>query len=35
VIDEAKLKEAIPRGLEDILTLNLDIVAKKADLTRD
>jgi FdhE protein len=35
VIDEAKLKEAIPRGLEDILTLNLDIVAKKADLIRD
>lgn len=35
MIDEAKLKEAIPRGLEDILTLNLDLVAKKADLIRD
>jgi len=35
VIDEAKLKEAIPRGLEDILTLNLDLVAKNADLVRD
>jgi FdhE protein len=35
VIDEAKLKEDIPRGLEDILTLNLDLVAKKADLKRD
>jgi FdhE protein len=35
VIDEAKLKEAIPRGLEDILTLNLDLVAKNADLRRD
>jgi len=35
VIDEAKLKEVIPRGLEDILTLNLDLVAKKADLIRD
>ena len=35
VIDEAKLKEAIPRGLEDILTLNLYLVAKNADLVRD
>jgi len=29
MIDEAELKENIPRGLEDILTLNLDLVAKK------
>ncbi len=35
VIDEAKLKENIPRGLEDILTLNLDLVAKKEDLVRN
>lgn len=35
VIDEAQLKEAIPRGLEDILTLNLDFLAKDADLVRD
>jgi len=35
VIDEAKLKEPIPRGLEDILTLDLDFSAKNADLIRD
>ncbi|UCE15913.1 MAG: formate dehydrogenase accessory protein FdhE [Candidatus Bathyarchaeota archaeon] len=35
VIDEAKLKETIPKGLEDILTLNLDYVAKNANLIRD
>jgi len=35
VIDEAKLEEAIPRGLEDILTLNLDFAAKNADLVRN
>jgi len=35
VIDEANLKEDIPKGLEDILTLDLDLVAKKADLVRD
>ena len=35
VIDEARLKENIPKGLEDILTLNLDFVAKKADLVRN
>ena len=35
VIDEAKLKEPVPRGLEDILTLNLDFLAKDADLVRD
>jgi FdhE protein len=35
VIDEAKLGEPIPKGLEDILTLNLDFLAKDADLVRD
>lgn len=35
VIDEDKLAESIPRGLEDILTLNLDIAAKNAGLVRD
>ena len=35
VIDEARLKKAIPLILDDILTLNLDLVAKKADLIRD
>ncbi len=34
VIDDEKLKENIPRGLEDILTLNLDFLAKNAGLTR-
>ena len=35
VIDEAKLKETIPKGLEDILTLNIDFIAKDLDLVRD
>lgn len=35
VVDEAKLKETIPKGLEDILTLKLDFLAKNADLVRD
>lgn len=35
VIDEAKMKETIPKGLEDILTLNIDFLAKDADLVRD
>lgn len=35
VIDEAELGEPIPRGLEDLLTLDLDLVAKKAGLVRD
>ena len=34
VIDEAKLKESLPKGLEDILTLNLDLLAKNTDLAR-
>ncbi|NWF87373.1 formate dehydrogenase accessory protein FdhE [Candidatus Bathyarchaeota archaeon] len=34
VIDETKLKENIPRGLEDIITLGVDFVAKKANLER-
>ncbi|NWG10988.1 formate dehydrogenase accessory protein FdhE [Candidatus Bathyarchaeota archaeon] len=35
VIDETKLKESIPKGLEDLLTLNLDLIAKDAGLVRD
>jgi FdhE protein len=35
VIDEAKLKEPIPKGLEDILTLDLDVLAKNKELLRD
>ncbi|UCE28504.1 MAG: formate dehydrogenase accessory protein FdhE [Candidatus Bathyarchaeota archaeon] len=35
VINEAKLKDPIPKGLEDILTLNLDFSAKEADLIRE
>jgi len=35
VIDESKLKETIPKRLEDILTLNIDFIAKNADLVRD
>ncbi|MCK4884464.1 formate dehydrogenase accessory protein FdhE, partial [Candidatus Bathyarchaeota archaeon] len=35
VIEEAKLKEPIPKGLEDILTLNLDFLAKDAGLARN
>jgi len=35
VINEAKLKETIPKGLEDILTLNIDFIAKDLDLVRD
>lgn len=35
VMDEVKLKEPIPRGLEDIITLNLDFLAKNANLLRD
>jgi formate dehydrogenase maturation protein FdhE len=35
VIDEAKLEEPIPRGLEDILTLDLDALAKNKDLIRE
>jgi formate dehydrogenase maturation protein FdhE len=34
VIDEAKLKEDMPRGFEDVLTLDFDLVAKKANLER-
>lgn len=34
VIDEDKLKTPIPRGLEDILTLDLDLMAKNAGLIR-
>jgi FdhE protein len=35
VINEDKIKDPIPEGLEDLLTLNLDFVAKKADLKRN
>lgn len=34
VIDEAKLKEDMPRGFEDMLTLDFDLVVKKANLER-
>jgi FdhE protein len=34
VIDEDNLKAPIPKGLEDILTLNLDAIAKNAGLVR-
>jgi len=35
VIHEARLKEPIPKGLEDVVTLDLDLAAKKAGLNRD
>ncbi len=35
VVEETKLKEPIPKGLEDILTLNLDFLAKDAGLVRN
>jgi len=35
VIEETKLKETIPKGMEDILTLNLDFLAKETDLIRN
>ncbi|MCW4021500.1 MAG: formate dehydrogenase accessory protein FdhE [Candidatus Bathyarchaeota archaeon] len=35
VIYEARLRESVPKGLEDILTLNLDFAAKKAGLKRN
>lgn len=35
VINEARLRESVPKGLEDILTLNLDFAAKKAGLKRN
>lgn len=35
MIDEDKLKEPIPRGLEDIFTLKLDYIAQQQDLIRD
>lgn len=35
VIDEGKLRAPVPRGLEDILTLELDRVAQEAGLARD
>ena len=35
VVEETKLKEPIPRGLEDILTLSLDFLAKDAGLARN
>lgn len=35
VIDEDRLKKPIPRGLEDILTLSLDLMAKDAGLMRE
>jgi len=35
VIDENKLKNPIPRGLEDIMTIDLDFVAKGFGLSKD
>lgn len=35
IINDDKLKETIPRFLEDILTLDLDLYAQRAGLTRD
>jgi len=35
VVLEEKLKEPVPRGLEDLLTINLDLTAKGAGLVRD
>ncbi len=35
IIDESCLKTPIPKGLEDLLTLNLDTTAKDAGLVRD
>lgn len=35
VIDEAKMKAAIPKGFEDILTISLDLAAKNANLVKD
>jgi formate dehydrogenase maturation protein FdhE len=35
VIHEARLKEPILKGLEDVATLDLDLAAKKAGLSRD
>jgi len=35
VLEETKLKDPIPKGFEDILTLNLDFVAKDAGLVRN
>ncbi len=34
VIDEDKLKRPIPKGLEDVITLGLDVMAKNAGLIR-
>jgi FdhE protein len=35
VIDETGLKENIPSGLEDVLTLHVDLIAKKVGLVRE
>jgi FdhE protein len=35
VIEETKLKDPLPNGLEDILTINLDFIAKDASLLRN
>lgn len=35
VLEETKIKNQIPRGLEDILTVNLDFLAKEAGLIRN
>lgn len=35
VLEEIKIKDPIPKGLEDILTLNLDFLAKDAGLVRN
>lgn len=34
VIDEDRLKKPVPKGLEDIMTINLDLMAKDAGLVR-
>ncbi|MEM3584378.1 MAG: hypothetical protein QW193_03730, partial [Nitrososphaerales archaeon] len=34
VIDNSKLKKPIPKGLEDIITIDLDIMANSAGLKR-
>ncbi len=35
VIHEARLKEPVPKGLEDVVTLDLDLAAQKAGFSRD
>ena len=35
VIDGTRLKEEVPKGFEDVLTLDLDLIAKRNDLVRE